>query len=416
MSSKRGIVGIMTFLVASMVSILPLLMEGQGLPTVDFSDITIRFLGSTLQQFYDCLCGDNIQECSMLYDNTVVRDVSGQSDPDMLSPISREVTFGCDRPSTFFGGFRRYSCRANDTGVCGCVAGCPVSHINETHSTMCRDKCVNIQWNSCNAEYENFEDADAPLLNSCLSETHENNVTTSEFPFVTTNTYPVIEESTELDTNNAQTLATALGVSGAILLILIVSAIIAFFYWLRKKDKNNQATTIESKRANHQHKNFDSSVLHRSSQNSAHIFNDTSSFPGRSENGPGNNIDTGQLSVILRPLKEKPVDDEYVNDIVSRESSLYFESVDHEYANDVGNSQPSLVLRPVEQRSVDHEYANDFKVDQPSLYFEPLQERSSEHEYANDTGKSKPALYLEPLGRRSAEHEYLKMRPTRPAF
>ncbi|GFO20230.1 hypothetical protein PoB_004673500 [Plakobranchus ocellatus] len=100
----------MTLLVASIASILPLLNEGQGLPSVDFSTVTIQFGGNSLQEFYDCLCEDNMEECTMHYFNIFVMNVVGRSKQDMLSSIPREVTFGCNRPFALIDGSRRYSC------------------------------------------------------------------------------------------------------------------------------------------------------------------------------------------------------------------------------------------------------------------------------------------------------------------
>ncbi|GFO20232.1 hypothetical protein PoB_004673700 [Plakobranchus ocellatus] len=387
MSDHQGTVGMMTLLVASVSSILPLLNEGQGLPSVDFSTVTIQFGGKSHQEFYDCLCEDNMEECTMLYNSIFVTNVVGRSEPDMLSPIPREVTFGCDRPFTFVGGLQRYSCllqQADDIGICGCAVSCPVSHINETHSSLCRDKCVNIIWNSCYVAYEDFVNSDAPILNSCpqptpptsrpvttdgnavttqrRSVTTDGNPVTAHGRSVVTDENPALSENVEPhsdSTTQPQTLAIAVGVSGGILVILNVSAIIAFFYWRRKKGKTNQDRNLEPVRANHLHGTSDYSVL--DAGNNAignrpleHIYNNVPSISGQVGNETENNTGTGQYSQYAE-----------ISDIRTVENE-----------NNINLGQHSLYSEPVQSRAVGNEPENNTNTGQLSLYSESVETRS----------------------------------------
>ncbi|GFO20231.1 hypothetical protein PoB_004673600 [Plakobranchus ocellatus] len=384
MTDHRGTIGIMTFLMASMVSILPLLIKGEGFPSVDFSDIKIRFHGHSLQEFYYCLCEDNIQECSMIYYLVYVTKVFGRSQTAMLSPIHREVTFGCDRPSE---GYGTYSCRvlqANDTSFCACAAGCPVSHIDETHSSMCRNKCVNIQWKSCYVKYENFADLNAPLLNSCSPPTSKN-------------------------LSDSQILAVAIGVSFGFLVILNFSAIIAFLHWRSKKGKTNQARSLESARANHRHGTSDYSVL--DAGNNAignrpveHIYNHVSSISGEVGNEAENYIDTGLYSHYSEISDIRTVENE--NNINLGQHSLYSEplessAAENEPTNNNDTGQDSLYSEPVESRLVENETENDINNVQLSLYSEPVESRFVENETENDINNVQLSLYSEPVERRS---------------
>ncbi|GFO20225.1 hypothetical protein PoB_004673000 [Plakobranchus ocellatus] len=176
MTARQGFNVITTLVVASMIATSPFFMKCKALPAVDFSNFTIQFRFKKIQSFYDCLCGDNVEACFLRYQTFFVQDVSPMlSTNGTLSSIPREVTFSCDRPLASVSRSKRYRCslqQDNDTSVlCGCAAGCPVSHINETHSTKCRNKCVNIIWKGCYVEYEDFKKTEAPLLNSCSQPT-----------------------------------------------------------------------------------------------------------------------------------------------------------------------------------------------------------------------------------------------------
>ncbi|GFO20233.1 hypothetical protein PoB_004673800 [Plakobranchus ocellatus] len=336
MTDHHGTIGIMTLLVASMASILPLLNEGQGLPSVDFSTVTIQFHKEKLQLFYDCLCEDNMEECTMHYFNIFVRNVVSRLKQDMLFPIPREVTFGCDRPFDSVGGARKYSCfiqQADNTSVCGCAANCPMSHIHEKHSTKCKDKCVNIMWNSCSVQYEDFVNDDAPVLNSCpqptppslppsaTPETDETTSTTNEYPSsingtaLSTNRYTSltngysssnngyasstngIHETTTIGdhdsegTNDIQTLIIAVGASGGAFLILVLSVIIAVCCCRRRKRKSSQTKELKSDRENDQYETndyftleTDTSPHHSPIQNSDNIDNHDNNHSGQYEN------------------------------------------------------------------------------------------------------------------------------------
>ncbi|GFO20224.1 hypothetical protein PoB_004672900 [Plakobranchus ocellatus] len=120
------------------------------------------------------------------------QDETPRSTNGKPSSNPNEVTFKCDLPPKFFSGTRRQSCilqQANEISVCGCPCCCPVYYINETHSTMCKNKSVNIEWNSCHVEYRGFKDTEAPLLVSCLqptSPTSQTSVTTETTEIIST--------------------------------------------------------------------------------------------------------------------------------------------------------------------------------------------------------------------------------------
>ncbi|GFO16408.1 hypothetical protein PoB_004291300, partial [Plakobranchus ocellatus] len=222
MTSHRDISGVMTLVVVSMASILPVVVDGAELPVMELTNVAIQFSGSTLQSLYDCLCEDNMFACYMHYTDFLVVDITRQLKSEVSSPIPNKVTARCNPPSAFGGGQRRYYCQlepGHDTSICACVPNCPVSHINETHSTVCRGKCVNIMWNTCHIDYEDFGDKEPPFSNSCplltptisppsvATETDENLGTTDANPvttnknYVTTNKTPTTTHTNYVSTN-----------------------------------------------------------------------------------------------------------------------------------------------------------------------------------------------------------------------